>query len=555
MTSINVDIGITNIAINNFSELDGLNVNIENFPSEFGITGIVNVDTGLTNIFINNSSLNVTIDNGITNVFVQNFPSEFGITGVVQVDTGLTGFALESTLQAIKAKTDLLSAGPTAFGPNIAVSVLNGVLTRAEIFSGDGDSISATYNSALNKIGLDTTIVNANPISVTCSNFPTGFQVFDDNGNGLGYGTNPLIIDGTVSLNTADLVGITGNVHVQGYDPDSETYNTIYTDVDGVQRVEVVEPHIVSAKYVIEQDANIIAKLAANPSTNSDAYSVDIRGREGWHFKNINPSPGVVSGANYLNWYKSSISSPPALTIRELQALYAVICFDKLPLNAFHSYFVVTTALSTWFFYNPTSQLSQIYNGETYLLYYGSKAFQHFPEIQNSSKLEMIRSPQIGPCDLDEVITDIQFLNIDESALNVYSYLITESGLYDNNRKNWFQVYFRNTIDFDANTNLSNLTLTGNNLNVNVDSVKIKASNGDNLTATGTSLNTNITNTSIDSHCYGSSNGSVWHHVKTNGTGNLITESKTHDGSNVPITSTLNGAKQSLDVNVANTIT
>jgi hypothetical protein len=35
----------------------------------------------------------------------------------------------------------------------------------------------------------------------------------------------------------------------------------------------------------------------------------------------------------------------------------------------------------------------------------------------------------------------------------------------------------------------------------------------------------------------------------------LITESKTHDGSNVPITSTLNSGKQSLDVNVSNVIT
>ena len=63
-----------------------------------------------------------------------------------------------------------------------------------------------------------------------------------------------------------------------------------------------------------------------------------------------------------------------------------------------------------------------------------------------------------------------------------------------------------------------------------------------------------ITNTSLDTHCYASSDGTTWHHLKSTNTGNLITESKTHDGSNVPITSTLNGAKQSLDVNVANTV-
>jgi hypothetical protein len=66
-------------------------------------------------------------------------------------------------------------------------------------------------------------------------------------------------------------------------------------------------------------------------------------------------------------------------------------------------------------------------------------------------------------------------------------------------------------------------------------------------------IDTNIINSSIDTHCYGSSDGTTFHHLKTTATGNLITESKTHDGSNIPITSSLIGSKQSLDVNVANT--
>jgi hypothetical protein len=48
-----------------------------------------------------------------------------------------------------------------------------------------------------------------------------------------------------------------------------------------------------------------------------------------------------------------------------------------------------------------------------------------------------------------------------------------------------------------------------------------------------------VLNSSIDSHCYGSSDGTNWHHLKTTATGNLITESKTHDGSNNPISSTV----------------
>jgi hypothetical protein len=77
------------------------------------------------------------------------------------------------------------------------------------------------------------------------------------------------------------------------------------------------------------------------------------------------------------------------------------------------------------------------------------------------------------------------------------------------------------------------------------------------ITATGTSLNTNITNTNINTHIYGKTSGGgsgTWKEVLLTPQGELITESQTQDGSGNAITSTLNGAKQSLDVNVANTV-
>ena len=107
----------------------------------------------------------------------------------------------------------------------------------------------------------------------------------------------------------------------------------------------------------------------------------------------------------------------------------------------------------------------------------------------------------------------------------------------------------KNTYDPSGNlkVNLASGSIT-------VDSVNIKASNGDSLTATGTSLNTNITNTSIDTHCYASSNGTAWHHLSSDSNGQLNIHSKTQDGVGTDITSTLVGAKQSLDVNVANSV-
>jgi hypothetical protein len=117
-----------------------------------------------------------------------------------------------------------------------------------------------------------------------------------------------------------------------------------------------------------------------------------------------------------------------------------------------------------------------------------------------------------------------------------------------------------NLASIKTNTDKNNYDASGNlkiNLasgTISVGSVNIKDTSGNNIYADMSgNLKTNIQNSSIDTHCYGSSNGTTWHHLKTTTGGNLITESKTHDGANVPITSTLNGAKQSLDINVANT--
>jgi len=71
--------------------------------------------------------------------------------------------------------------------------------------------------------------------------------------------------------------------------------------------------------------------------------------------------------------------------------------------------------------------------------------------------------------------------------------------------------------------------------------------------STKSGIDTYLINTSVDTHCYGSSNGTNWHHLKTDGNGILNIHSMTQDGAGIDITSTLNGvSKQSLDVNVSN---
>jgi hypothetical protein len=70
------------------------------------------------------------------------------------------------------------------------------------------------------------------------------------------------------------------------------------------------------------------------------------------------------------------------------------------------------------------------------------------------------------------------------------------------------------------------------------------------LNGTTYSLDSNITNASLDVHCFGSSNGTDFHHLKTNATGQLQVEARAHDGSGNDIGSTVVNTVRGLNVNV-----
>jgi hypothetical protein len=103
---------------------------------------------------------------------------------------------------------------------------------------------------------------------------------------------------------------------------------------------------------------------------------------------------------------------------------------------------------------------------------------------------------------------------------------------------------------YDASGNLKVNLATGS---ITVSAVNIKDSSGNNIYADGSgNLKTNIQNSSIDVHNKVYHNGN-WIDLVGASNGHLIVNSSTQDGNGTDITSTLNGAKQSLDVNVANT--
>ena len=70
------------------------------------------------------------------------------------------------------------------------------------------------------------------------------------------------------------------------------------------------------------------------------------------------------------------------------------------------------------------------------------------------------------------------------------------------------------------------------------------------LNGTTYSLDSNITNTSLDVHCYGSSNGTDFHHLKTDANGILNTHSMVQDANGNDIGSTVVNTVRGLNVNV-----
>jgi hypothetical protein len=111
-------------------------------------------------------------------------------------------------------------------------------------------------------------------------------------------------------------------------------------------------------------------------------------------------------------------------------------------------------------------------------------------------------------------------------------------------------VFVENTAEgYDLNVNVTNASFaitSSSALDTNITNASIP------ITSAST-LDTNITNSSVDVRSYASSNGTDWHHIKSDPTGHLIVHSETRDGNNNRITSTEEGAKRGLDVNLINT--
>lgn len=96
--------------------------------------------------------------------------------------------------------------------------------------------------------------------------------------------------------------------------------------------------------------------------------------------------------------------------------------------------------------------------------------------------------------------------------------------------------------------NLSNIDLPVSQINSNI----ILCNS--NLSEINSNLSSVITASNVNTRVYGSTNGTDWHHLHVNASGNIIANSNTLDGAGVGITSHAVNSSQGLDTYILNTV-
>ncbi len=333
---------------------------------------------------------------------------------------------------------------------------------------------------------------------------------------------------------------------------------------------------------------------------------------EGWYYQNT-----VAGGASNLYFYANTQTKQTQYTISELMNSYVVVklanmtATNTLPILAVYSRptgsgdAVPGFYKSRWVYTIPnTAQLSQI--GQEFLLYWGE-----LPSVKihpNIHRVQATLASSSGPAQQSETL---QFLTVNtesSATVNTVKVIYTNCG--------WTTIggLVHNTVlGYGKEDKTRQITDKIDNLNSTVGSgvfvqldgtvsgLKLKSSNNDGsadvkvvnditidtteplqtvalakvhntlnnafLTvdaeqqlrvAIGSGSTVGITGPvgiagSVESHCYGSSDGTTWHHLKTNTNGVLSTNAIV-ETANGTLTSTINDEVNALDVQVQNIV-
>ena len=345
------------------------------------------------------------------------------------------------------------AGGPVTIAPGQYVGI-----------SGPVGPISGPYNGLVGVTGAFNTgpiAISANqfigitgPISV--SNFPAVQPIQNYDGVALDVNviTATLSILGDVNVltlppveiepgqivdigNTVTVQGemtVSGPIQIVGDDYATNSKFPIYVDENGVQRTEIVEGHQETAKYIFETDKSAVVTFGL-----SGEVFLDARGRPGWY---VNNQLGTIN----FEWYDNAISTPPNLIFNKMQAVWATVYMDD---PTFKPYIFVSTGVSAWAY--TTS--AQLYNGETYLFYYGQKAVALNPNIH---PIELTRTLVTGTGNINDVILSITIVLTTGNKTGV-----VDAGLWNQDLALIFRTTFDNNRDLTARNNLATLSFNG----------------------------------------------------------------------------------------------
>ena len=412
--------GIVDVSGSFTANISGQTVNVGNFPAvqTVSVSGPVSV-TGTVATNISGQSIvvsNFPATQGVTgSVSVSNFPAiqTVSVSGIVDVSGSFTA---NISGQTVNIGNTVGVTGTVALATSTVVGITGPISISGVVFDATRLTVyDASLNSRFSNLSYTGTLLN----------------VYDS--------TTETKLTATNSLLTTIEADISGGVISKGVDDEGIAY-PMYTDANGVQRMQVVSGHIETAKYVFETDASVIA------SSSGAGWSIDSRGRPGWYYDAI--------AVTTLDWYANSISAPVSIEFNKVQSIYMVATMDSLTLLPVMK---VITSASVWEFSLPSAS---IYNGESYLFYYGAKAINLHPE---NHPLLMTRTLISGPGANNETVTDIQVLSR-SSGTNGSKFLIEKAGIWNQDLLQRFDVTFGNTRAFKAETNLGSLTYTGTKL-------------------------------------------------------------------------------------------
>lgn len=277
---------------------------------------------------------------------------------------------------------------------------------------------------------------------------------------------------------------------------------------------------------------------------------------EGWYYKNTALSQASqLYFYSYLNLSLAVPSRQKAFTISQITNSYAVVRILNINATLGLPFMAIYSRPSGSGDYQPWYRSKWVYTipatsglnqGQEVLIWWGT-AQPNTKLHPNITRIQLQLSSTFGPALLTEELAYLT-LNTDSSALvGNAEYIIKYAGFTADN------IYDTEFLTGSSSSvvSVSNFPST-QNISGSVKIVDV-ANNPQTFTNVGLKncSDTYLINQSLDTHCYGSSDGTTWHHLKTNPTGVLSTNAMV-ETNNGTLTSTVNGTINALDVQIKN---